>query len=96
MLAGLCLMEGGTTLLSESRLGPHAAPAELPCTPGLHGPRPSRLCLLSFPVGRRLRASASPLLFCVWLFSEREGENLTEVSPVPRPSDASSGRASLE
>ena len=65
MLARLCPMEGGTTLLSTSRRGPHAAPAGLPCTPGSHGLRPAHLCLLSFPAARQPRASASPLLLCV-------------------------------
>ena len=34
---------GRDTLLSMSRLGPHAASAGLPCTPGSHAPRSAHL-----------------------------------------------------
>lgn len=63
-----------------------AASAGLPCTPGSHGPRSARLCLLSFPVARRPRASASPSApLCLALQRKGRRENVTEVSPEPRP-----------
>lgn len=50
---------GRVTLLSTSRLGPHAASAGLP-VPQAHTRRGPPTCLLSFPVALPLRASASP------------------------------------